>query len=111
MLLVFSGFFSSRSPFTSLSKAGCKTPSRLPPGHLFRLKVSSPSTVGYTVNFENPATQYRTGNEFHLEYFLGQHLPKGFALGPCLTFNGKIAGQAIGLKARYYNELKSDKPP
>ncbi|MCX5888876.1 MAG: transporter [Deltaproteobacteria bacterium] len=93
-------------------------------------------SMGYTVNFENPATQYRTGNEFHLEYFLGQHLPKGFAvglagyvynqmtadtgpgatrgafhgqaiaLGPCLTFNGKIAGHDIGLNARYYNEVK-----
>jgi hypothetical protein len=93
-------------------------------------------SLGYTVNFENPATQYRTGNEFHLEYFLGQHLPKGFALGlagyiyeqvtgdtgagaslgafhgetialgPCLTFNGQIAGHAIGLNARYYNEVK-----
>ena len=93
-------------------------------------------SMGYTVNFQNPATQYTTGNEFHLEYFLGQHLPKGFALGlagyiyqqvtadhgsgatlgafhgqtialgPCLTFNTKIAGHAVGLNARYYNELK-----
>jgi hypothetical protein len=93
-------------------------------------------SMGYTMNFINPATQYRTGNEFHLEYFLGQHLPKGFALGlagyiynqmtadtgsgaklgafhgqtialgPCLTFNTKIAGHALGLNARYYNELK-----
>jgi hypothetical protein len=93
-------------------------------------------SMGYTMNFQNPATQYRTGNEFHLEYFLGQHLPKGFALGlagyiynqmtadtgsgaklgafhgqtialgPCLTFNTKIAGHAVGLNARYYNELK-----
>jgi hypothetical protein len=93
-------------------------------------------SMGYTVNFQNPATHYTTGNEFHLEYFLGQHLPKGFALGlagyiyqqvtadtgsgaklgafhgqtialgPCLTFNTKIAGHAVGLNARYYNELK-----
>jgi len=93
-------------------------------------------SMGYTVNFQNPATHYTTGNEFHLEYFLGQHLPKGFALGlagyiyqqvtadtgsgatlgafhsqtiafgPCLTFNTKIAGHAIGVNARYYNELK-----
>jgi hypothetical protein len=92
--------------------------------------------LGYTVNFGNPATHYRTGNEFHLEYFLGQQLPKGFtlglagyiyqqvtadsgpgarlgafhgqtiALGPCLTFSSKIAGHDIGLNARYYNELK-----
>jgi hypothetical protein len=93
-------------------------------------------SMGYTINFQNPATQYHTGNEFHLEYFLGQHLPKGFALGlagyiynqmtadtgsgaqlgafhgqtvalgPCLTYNGKIGSHAIGLNARYYNELK-----
>ena len=93
-------------------------------------------SMGYTVNFQNPATHYTTGNEFHLEYFLGQHLPKGFALGlagyiyqqmtadtgsgavlgafrgqtialgPCLTFNTKIAGHVVGLNARYYNELK-----
>lgn len=93
-------------------------------------------SMGWTFNLENPATQYTTGQEFHLEYFLGQHLPLGFtlglagyiynqmtadtgsgaslgafhgqtiALGPCLTFNSKIAGHAIGLNARYYNELK-----
>lgn len=93
-------------------------------------------SLGYTVNFENAATQYTTGNEFHLEYFLGQHLPKGFtlglagyiyqqvtadsgsgarlgafrgqtiALGPCLAFEGKLGGYAVGLNARYYNELK-----
>lgn len=93
-------------------------------------------SMGYTVNFQNPATHYTTGNEFHLEYFLGQHLPKGFALGlagyiynqmtadtgagaklgafhgqtialgPCLTYNGKIGSHAIGFNARYYNELK-----
>jgi hypothetical protein len=93
-------------------------------------------SMGWTFNIENPATQYTTGQEFHLEYFVGQHLPWGFtlglagyiynqmtadtgvgatlgafhgqtiALGPCLTFNGKIAGHPIGLGARYYNELK-----
>ncbi len=92
--------------------------------------------LGYTVNMENPATRYRTGNEFHLEYYLGQHLPKGFAvglagyfynqmtadtgpgatlgafhgqtvaLGPCLSFDGRIGGHAIGLNVRYYNEVK-----
>jgi hypothetical protein len=91
--------------------------------------------MGYTVNFQNPATDYTTGNEFHLEYFIGQHLPKGFALGlagyyyqqvtgdsgsgaqlgpfkgtavavgPCLTYNTKIAGHMVGLNVRYYNEL------
>jgi hypothetical protein len=93
-------------------------------------------SMGWTFNVQNPATRYTTGQEFHLEYFLGQHLPCGFtlglagyiynqmtadtgsgatlgafhgqtiALGPCLTFNGKIAGHSIGLGTRYYNELK-----
>ncbi len=92
--------------------------------------------MGYTVNMENPATQYRTGNEFHLEYYLGQHLPKGLAvglagyiynqmtadtgpgatlgafhgqtiaLGPCLSFDGKFGDHAIGVNIRYYNEVK-----
>jgi hypothetical protein len=91
--------------------------------------------MGYTVNFENPSTHYTTGNEFHLEYFIGQHLPKGFALGlagfyyqqvtgdtgsgaklgpfkgtsvglgPCLTYNTQIAGNPIGINVRYYNEV------
>lgn len=38
-------------------------------------------SMGCTMNFQNPATYYTTGNEIHLEYFLGQQLPKGFALG------------------------------
>jgi len=93
-------------------------------------------SMGWTVNFQNPATQYTTGQEFHLEYYLGQHLPKGFAvgltgyiynqmtadtghgatlgafhgqtiaLGPCLSFNSKIGAHAIGVNARYYNEVK-----
>jgi hypothetical protein len=93
-------------------------------------------SMGYTMNFQDAATLYTTGQEFHLEYFLGQHLPKGFtlglagyiynqmtadtgsgatlgafhgqtiALGPCLAFNSEIAGHAIGVNARYYNELR-----
>jgi hypothetical protein len=93
-------------------------------------------SVGYTVNFKNPDTDYKTGNEFHLEFFLGQHLPKGFALGlagyfyqqvtgdsgpgahlgsfrgrtfalgPCLSYSGKIGRHDINLNARYYNELE-----
>ena len=93
-------------------------------------------SMGYTINFQDPGTQYTTGQEFHLEYYLGQHLPKGFALGlagyiynqmtadtgrgatlgafhgqtlalgPCLAYNGKIGDHDIGVNARYYNELK-----
>lgn len=93
-------------------------------------------SMGYTMNFQDPGTKYTTGQEFHLEYFLGQHLPWGFtlglagyiynqmtadtgsgaslgafhgqtvALGPCLSLNSQIAGHAIGVNARYYNEMK-----
>jgi hypothetical protein len=72
----------------------------------------------------------------NLGWHLGQHLPKGFAvglagyiynqmtadtgpgaslgafhgqtiaLGPCLSFNSKIGTHAIGVNARYYNEVK-----
>lgn len=93
-------------------------------------------SMGWTFNFENPSTQYTSGQEFHLEYYLGQHLPKGFAvglagyiynqmtadtgpgalqgafhgeaiaLGPCLSYDGKIGNYAIGVNARYYNEVK-----
>lgn len=91
--------------------------------------------LGYTINFENSATNYLTGNEFHLDFYLGQHLPKGFnlglagfllkqttpdsgsgahlgkfygftfGLGPCLQWNFTLAGHPLLLGARYYNEL------
>ena len=48
--------------------------------------------MGYTVNFRNPATDYTTGNEFHLEYFVGQHLPKGFALGLAGYYFQQVTG-------------------
>ncbi len=91
--------------------------------------------LGYTINFENPATNYTSGNELHLDWFVGQHLPKGFAvgmagffyqqvtgdsgrgarlgdfigqalaIGPCVTYNGKIGNHPIGVNLRYYQDL------
>jgi hypothetical protein len=43
-----------------------------------------------------------TGSGATLGAFHGQTI----ALGACLTFSIKIAGHAIGVNARYYNELK-----
>ena len=37
--------------------------------------------VGYTVNRENTATDYRSGDEFHADFALAQHLPQGWVLG------------------------------
>jgi len=92
-------------------------------------------TLGYNINLRNYATKYTTGHELTTEFFLGQHLPKGFALGlagyfyqqvtgdsgagaglgafmgqalaigPCVTYSGKIGKHAIGVNLRYYNEL------
>jgi hypothetical protein len=38
-------------------------------------------TAGFTFNWENPATDYRTGTEFHVEWALMQHLSKALSLG------------------------------
>jgi len=37
--------------------------------------------VGYTINRENTATDYRSGDEFHADFVLAQHLPQGWVLG------------------------------
>jgi hypothetical protein len=39
------------------------------------------SAAGFTFNWENPGTDYTTGNEFHVEWALVQHFSKTFALG------------------------------
>jgi hypothetical protein len=37
--------------------------------------------AGFTFNFENQATDYRTGNEFHFEWAIGYELSKGLIIG------------------------------
>lgn len=37
--------------------------------------------AGFTFNWENPATDYRTGTEFHVEWALIQHLSKTCSIG------------------------------
>jgi hypothetical protein len=37
--------------------------------------------AGFTFNGENPATDYKTGTEFHVEWALMQHLSKTFSVG------------------------------
>jgi hypothetical protein len=37
--------------------------------------------AGFTFNWENPDTDYKTGTEFHLEWALMQHVSKTFAVG------------------------------
>jgi hypothetical protein len=37
--------------------------------------------VGYTINSPNTSTHYRSGDEFHADFSLTQHLPHGLAIG------------------------------
>jgi hypothetical protein len=39
------------------------------------------AAAGFTFNFENPATSYKTGTEFHLEWAVVQNLSKAFGVG------------------------------
>lgn len=48
--------------------------------------------AGFTYNFENPATDYKTGTEFHVEYAAVQNFSKHFALG----VNGYYYDQVTG---------------
>jgi hypothetical protein len=43
--------------------------------------------AGYTVNTENPSTHYVSGQEFHADFVLAQHLPHGLVAG--------VAGYAV----------------
>ena len=48
--------------------------------------------AGFTYNFENPTTDYKTGTEFHIEYAAVQNFSKRFALG----INGYFYDQVTG---------------
>jgi hypothetical protein len=50
--------------------------------------------AGYTINWENPATDYETGDELHVELALIQHLPWGVDVG------------AVGY---YYDQVTDDR--
>ncbi len=93
--------------------------------------------LGYTVNFKNTATDYRTGDEFHTDLILGQHLPNGmmvgaagywyeqvtgdsgsgatlgdlkgrvFGLGPILSYNTKINDHLFAINVKYFWEFEA----
>jgi len=50
------------------------------------------AAAGFTYNFENPDTDYKTGTEFHLEFAVIQNFSKRFALG----LNGYYYEQVTG---------------
>jgi hypothetical protein len=56
--------------------------------------VDVTGAVGITFNGENPATQYRTGTEFHLEGSVTKYLSKEFFIGPSGYFYDQITGDS-----------------
>lgn len=94
--------------------------------------------IGYMVNSENPATHYRTGDEFHLDYLLGYYPISEFGIGiagsvyrqvtadsgsgainatllstadtvgPALYFNQKLGNQEIMWSAKWLHEFDAN---
>lgn len=52
--------------------------------------------AGFMSNTENDATQYQSGDEFHLDYMVAQHFSETFA---------------IGVTGYYYTQLSDDRSP
>lgn len=57
-----------------------------------RLEVSA--AAGFTFNGKNPATNYKTGTEFHLEGAVMQHFSKSFAIGPVGYHYRQVTGDS-----------------
>jgi hypothetical protein len=92
-------------------------------------------SLGYTVNFENPATHYKSGDVAHLDFAIGQNLTKQFklgvggyavvqvtgdsgsgatlgsfesdiyALGPLMDYAAKVGHSDVDLQLRWYHEF------
>lgn len=90
---------------------------------------------GYTFCFENPATHYTSGQEFHIDYAAAQSFPTGlgvgavaytwwqttpdsgpgaklgafkgrtFGIGPLITYNTALRNKPVIITAKYYKEF------
>lgn len=49
---------------------------------------------GFTFNAENPATNYRTGTEFHIEAAMMQHFSKDFSIGVAGYYYRQLTGDS-----------------
>lgn len=63
----------------------------------FGLDVSN--VVGVTFNRKNPATDYRTGTEFHWDWSVTKKFENGFSIGPAGYYYRQLSGDS-GLGAR-----------
>ena len=48
-------------------------------------KLQFNGTAGFTFNFENTATDYDSGNEFHFEWAIGREICPGLVVGVVVT--------------------------
>lgn len=102
-------------------------------------KLQFNGAAGFTFNFENTETDYRTGNEFHFEWAIGHEFAPGFmlgvvgydyrqltgdsgsgavlgpqkgrvdAIGPGLSYTTVIGKTPVILNLRHYHEFNADK--
>jgi hypothetical protein len=52
------------------------------------------AAIGITFNGENPSTDYRTGDEFHLELSATKIFKNGLSLGPALYYYDQVTGDS-----------------
>lgn len=52
------------------------------------------ATVGYTVNGTNSATDYKTGDEFHIDGAITKNLTKDFAIGAIVSHYQQVTGDS-----------------
>jgi hypothetical protein len=64
-----------------------------------RIGFEVSAAPGFTFNWENPDTDYKTGTEFHVEFALLQHFSKRFAVGVAGYHYQQVTGDS-GIGAR-----------
>ena len=104
-----------------------------------RTKLQVSGTAGFTFNFENPQTNYQSGNEFHFEWAVGFQCMPGLviglvgydyrqlngdsgsgdpvgpfrgsldAIGPGLSYTTIIDKRPVTFNLRYYHDYDFDK--
>jgi len=52
------------------------------------------SMIGYMANTTNGATDYRSGNDFHLDYLIGQYVSERFAVGVTGSYYKQVNGDS-----------------
>lgn len=62
--------------------------------------------LGYTINSENPDTDYTTGDELHLDWMLAQHFSESFAIGLTGYLYEQVTGDKGGALGFQVSDFK-----